>query len=518
VSLLDILADRGTVGRRGDSRMMIVFSLLIFGVSLALGTWNNAFPYYYHLDEPLEVRMILHGLTNFHHPLLMGNTTLLLCQMPGVEQNPQAVAEVGRWCMAVFGALASVAFAWVGFRFAGAAGGLAAGLLVALHPLLVELAHFYKEDPALLFGVAVSFLSITRYWDRSTLGNAALLGVANGLAFSGKYIGIVLLIPSFLVIAQARPRVQYGRKFAVLILGFLATVMAVNFQLVRGVRQLFTGVGREVALLDAGGGAGWITNKYVGVFFENSHFLVLIFAGWFAVRLLFNWRERTLPEFLILFFPLAFALMISLTPKTAERYFLPVSALVCLMAGIGLADFCRNFPLLTRRSRWQQNAVFAILLAVSCGIFGGVVADRLEGFGHDTRRRLADYITANLPLDAVIVQDRRAQLVEVSGKEKEARAFSVPQRVLSNQYAADFGSVSELRAKQIYYVVLMVGQKYKDHGGARVKNRGEYDRFVKEVMDVGELLWEERSRPPRVVNPHLALYRLPPLEEGGNRP
>ncbi|HET6409180.1 MAG TPA: hypothetical protein VFG14_14925, partial [Chthoniobacteraceae bacterium] len=186
--------------------------------------------------------------------------------------------------------------------------------------------------------------------------------------------------------------------------------------------------------------------------------------------------------------------------------------------GIGLADFCRNFPWLAQQPRWRQNGLLAVLLAVSCGIFGVIAADRLAGFGHDTRRQLAAYIEKNLPREAIIVQDRRVQLVEVSGKEKEARSFSVPQQVLSNQYAGDFGSVSELRAKKIHYVALMVGQKFKVHDASTIKSRSEYDRFVKEVTGTGELVWEGRPRAPRVVNPHLALYRLPALEEPAPSP
>jgi DNA-binding protein H-NS len=80
-------------------------------------------------------------------------------------------------------------------------------------------------------------------------------------------------------------------------------------------------------------------------------------------------------------------------------------------------------------------------------------------------------------------------------------------------YAADFGSVEDLRAKKdIHYVALMVGQKYKDHPASTVKSRPEYDKFVKDVKETGELVWTGRPRPPQIVNPHLELYRLPPLE------
>lgn len=489
---------------------MIGVSLAVFALSLALGTYRNDFPYYYHLDEPLEVLMVLNGTTNFHHPLLMGNTTDLVRRVLGVGQEPQTVVEIGRTCNAIFAALACVALAWVAYRFAGLAAGIGAGLLTALHPLLMELSHYYKEDPALLFGLAVSFLMVTKFWDAPTRTNALLLGSANGLAFSGKYIGIVVVLLSLAVLIFARPRRPRWAEVGLLATGFLLTVGVINYQLVAGAGKLFTGVGREVALLNGGGGKLQLTSKYLWVLMENSHWLLLLCAAWYIAKLVWRPREHVLPEYLYVVFALLFALMLSFTPKTAERYFLPVTISVTLFAAIGMADFCRTFPLLARRPRWQQHAVFGILLAVSCAIFFETLVIRLAGFGIDTRRQLATFIEQNLPPDAVIVQDSRVQLVALSPKAKAQRSFSVPQRVLSNHFAGDFGSVQDLRSQNILYVALMPGQKYKPHPASKLKTRAEYDQFVTDLKQTGELIWTGKPHPPQIVNPHLELYRLPP--------
>ncbi len=504
-----IFRDTGPEAISRKPLAMIGVSLAVFALSLILGTWNNSFPYYYHLDEPLEVWMVIHGTTNFHHPLLMGNTTDLVTWLLGVGNEPQTVVELGRWCIAIFGAVASVAFAWVGYRYAGLAGGLASGVFVAMHPLLVEVAHYYKEDPALLMGVGLSFLAVTRFWDNPSRGNAAALGVANALAFSGKYIGIVMAALSIAVLILARPRP--GRVICCFLYTalFVVAVGIINYQLVAGAGQGFHGIGREVALLGTGGKHAFLNEKYVGVFYKNSNFLILIFAGWYVLRLVLQPKERVFPEYLIAAFPLAFALMISLTPKTAERYFLPVSATVCLLAGIGLADLCRHFFLLRTWLPRRRRILYSALLAGTCVLFASPVVDCLMGFGIDTRKQLAHWIEKNVPPDAVIVQDRRVQLVAVSGKSMEQRSFSVPQQVLSNQYAADFGSVSELQSQGILYIALMVGQKYRNHPSARVKSREEFDNFVREVTETGTLLWKSESRTPQIVNPRLELYRLP---------
>ncbi len=488
---------------------MVVISLIVFFVSLTLGTRHNDFPYYYHLDEPLEVWMVIQGSTNFHHPLLMGNTTDLVSRILGVEREPQNIVEVGRWSIAVFGALACVVFAWIGFRYAGLTGALASGLLVAMHPLLVELGHYYKEDPALLLGVAVSFLAVTRFWDHPSRTNAILLGLANALAFSGKYIGIVLAVLSLTVLFLANPRIHRGLAFVLYGVAFLALVMLVNYQLVAGAGQLFHGVGREVALLGGGEKGGLFTDKYAGVFRENSSVLILIFVGWYLLQRIVHPKRHTLPEYLMAGFPVVFTIMISLTPKTAERYFLPVSATICLLAGIGMAEFCRNFLFLRDRPPALRLGVFSALLAAACVLFAIPVVDRLEGFGTDAREQLAQWLEENVPADEVIVQDRRVQLVAVSGKSKEQRAFTIPHRVLSNQYAGDFGTVDELQAKKIRYVALMVGQKYKNHPSARIQSRAEFDNFVNDVQTRGTLVWKSKERSPQILNPRLALYRLP---------
>jgi len=509
----DFFARPSGIHAHGTRIWMAAVSVVIFSLSLWLGTRNNSFPYYYHLDEPLEVQMVMNGTTNFHHPLLMGNTTDLVRRILGVREEPQTIVEIGRTCIAVFAALACVAFAWLGYRFAGVAGGLATGLLVALNPLLVELSHYYKEDPALLLGMAASILMVTIFWDAPSRGNALLLGAANGLSFSGKYIGITVVALSIAVLISARPRQLRMTEAVLCSLGFVVTSAAINYQLVAGSGKLFTGVGREVALLDAGGSAIQLTWKYLGVLNENANLLLLLCAAWYIVRLVLRPRGHVLPEYLIVAFALAYALMLSLTPKTAERYFLPVTVLICLFAGVGLTDICRSLTVLARRPITYGYAAFVALLAITCALFAATLSKRLEGFGFDTRRQLAAHIEKNLPLDAVIVQDSRVQLIAVLGKAKEQRSFAVPQRVLSNHYAGDFGTVEELRARNILYVALMVGQKYKPHPASPLKTREEYDQFIKNLKETGELIWTGRPRAPQIVNPHLELYRLPPLEQ-----
>ena len=82
----------------------------------------------------------------------MGNVTDLVSRLFGNPRTPQHIVVVGRWCVAVFGAIAVVALAWLAFYFGGLLAGIVTGFLVSINPLLVENAHFYKEDTALLMG------------------------------------------------------------------------------------------------------------------------------------------------------------------------------------------------------------------------------------------------------------------------------------------------------------------------------------------------------------------------------
>ena len=173
-------------------RSGVLVALVVFAGAMVLFTDHATAPFYYHQDEPGKVLQVIHRRKNFHHPLLMLSTAEVARKVilhGGAEDDPQRVVEMARRIMAVFAAASSALLALLATRRLGVLAGLAVGLLTVTNPLHYELAHYFKEDPAFLFGIVSCALAAQLYWTRRSPGSVTVLGVAAGVAAAGKYIG-----------------------------------------------------------------------------------------------------------------------------------------------------------------------------------------------------------------------------------------------------------------------------------------------------------------------------------------
>ncbi len=490
-------------------RAMWVISAVLFFLTLFLYTRGNSFPYYYHIDEPLKVEQLLDtGELNFHHPLLMINTTDIAIRLTGTPRTPQHVVVAGRWCNALFGAIAAVAFAWFAFHYGGILAGLAGGLMVALDPMLFVLTHYYKEDPALLMGFGLSFLGLAHFWTSPSWKTSLLTGAACAVAVSGKYIGIAALIIALPVILAKPGRLRHASVF---LAGFIGAFLLINYQMVAGFQTMQSSLGREVELLGSNrrrseGGFALIANdKYADLFRENTNAFIWFFIGWHVLRMIVQRRTRTVPEWIVTVFPFAYLLVISFVPKTAARYLLPASAVFCFLAGLGMANVASFAAHIVGRHQWKiAAAVTVILLAIGGGTFVPEISKNLRGFCSDSRRDLADWITKNVAPDAIIAQDQRVQLASLDSKDSRDRSFTLPQKVLSSDFVAELGTVDELRAQGVTYVAIQPSGHDKSHGDK--KGRQTFDD---DLVKQGELVWKCKSKSPSILHPDLEFYRLP---------
>ena len=160
-------------------------------------------------------------------------------------------------------------------------------------------------------------------------------------------------------------------------------------------------------------------------------------------------RRRTPPKWITLLFPIAYLVMISSSPKVAERYLLPVSAMVPLLAALGTGEIARTL------GSSGSTARTACGYAVSVGLLGWAAYAELpafhrawEGFQHDDPSAVAEWVKTNLPLGAIIAEDHRVNLsvTKADGLSTNAR---VPQKVLDASFAPDLGTFDELRAKGV---------------------------------------------------------------------
>ena len=155
-----------------------IFSLVIFAIGLFLYTKGNEFPYFYHVDEPGKVHQIMTRDWNFNHPMLMLTTTRWGAEALGRLNDPQAVVVIGRTVSAVFMAAAVALLAAAVWLRAGALAGVLAGVLLLTNRHPFELSHYFKEDPAFLFGLGVWTLGLVLFCKRPSTAHGLFLGLA----------------------------------------------------------------------------------------------------------------------------------------------------------------------------------------------------------------------------------------------------------------------------------------------------------------------------------------------------
>ncbi len=503
---------------------LVAWALALFAAGLALDTRHNGFPFFYHPDESAKVEQILTGQWNFHHPMLLLSTAAAVVKTFGVTRSEQAVVEAGRWTSAAFIAGAVVALALLAYAWRGWTASLATGGALLLQHQLFELAHYLKEDSALLLGVALSFLLSYVFWQKPNAWRATLLGAAVALAISGKYIGVFVLAVA--LPALWLPPGKKGRR-AVCFCGALAAVLVVvNLPLLLhfgAFEKSFGGEMQEVVHGNRGMTRSVPHTQYWNIFRDNTTPVVWVLL---AVFLTARWRERRAVspvEWLIIAFPFAYALVLSFSPKSNDRYFLPATAVLTLLAAFGAVDAAR---LLTRwlPLRWAL-AVCAAALVISEGVSPPPpldwrnLAEYFAAFQHDDNAEFLAWVRAELPADAVIAKDSRIKLPDPESKTDRRRFAPLPQKILAGKYAADLGTMAELRERGVTHLAVSP----TDYGRfllpgliPREGERADFARrkaFYEELLRDGErVFWRERGA-VLYLHPGIRLYRLPPPED-----
>lgn len=349
-----------------------------------------------------------------------------------------------------------------------------------------------------------------------------VLGAACALAVSGKYVGALVLVFPLAMVITEKPGLRL-RACGFVTLGFFAVLLAINFPMLGALNEFWTNLGREVGFV-VGGHKGMTRSVphgvYGAVFRHATNPVLWVLIGLFYAALLVSFFPRLREVFrlgvnqwtivLLAAFPVVYTLILSFSPKTHHRYFLPVPCLLLLLAA--LAPF-------QSRLRWAFPVGAAlIVVALGFSVSRLLVYDR--GFQDDARQRLMDFVTKELPADATIVQDKRVGLPAAGDPRFEGSGMEIPQRVADHFFAADAGTLSELQAAGSRYVAVSQG----DYGRFFLKTHrpraGEADEFERrktfyeELFSVGTLIWESPSGQLQYLQPSIKLYRLP----GGEKP
>jgi len=495
----------------------LVLGLLTLGVMLAawyLYFTHTGFSVQCHADEPGKVLQIQTSERNYHHPLLLLNTVQAVVAATGMEATPQKIVRAGRMTAAAFSALGILAFscaAWL-------AGGRLAAILCALFllgsPLLLEMAHFFKEDPALIMGLGVVFLGIALCQRNPGVPSLLVLALGAALACSAKHLGVVVL-PFCLVTVVGCRRGEGGQSAKRPLLLFLAVTLGlyclINYQAVANLGHFAGGIDREVGFIKDGGQIQTAhtspllpLRKYVGLVRGNLPFPLLWFLG-FAIYSCIKERSARTPLGQALLLAGVLFLLLAGVPKTAARYVLPVVCLLCFAAALGAAR-------LFAKPGWAwKTAGFALPLVLALGLDISQCAPIFDSFATDNRRQMAQWITQNLPANAVIAQDALGLMASASDTRSDS-PYKVPQSLYDAGADIQACTLDALRASGVQYLAVVIDERAESR--KRKTGKVAATPFAAELATKCKKVWECSGGKTRVSNvkPDIALYRIAGME------
>ncbi|CAN5710405.1 hypothetical protein BH11VER1_BH11VER1_13120 [soil metagenome] len=498
------------------------FSILLFATALLLYSRHLDSPYYYHADEPGKTAQVIKDYRNFHHPLLLVNTAALAVEVFQVPLRPQPVVEMGRKVSVFFSALAVsllAAFAW---RARGPAAAVAAGLFLLLYQDVFELAHYFKEDSALLGGIALTFFALQSLVLRPGPLHLTFLSIAVAITFSSKYMGIVLLVPALFF---AWKTMGWKGALACLLI-FAVAAGLLNARMFQDWDAAMASLKRETDLVATGQREISKSVPHLGFvqFFVRK--LMPPFGLFFVWGLWIWWRDRRqhrsggTVETAMVLFPFAFTVLLSFSAKDAGRYFLPAILGMCYVAGIGLADLvCRlwqgTLQSGTRPHTRRALALLCVLIALT--EMGWRFTVMWIGFGRDSHLELATFIREKLPASAVVIQGRRVELPDPrGGRDLDPVDFPpLPQQLHTVKWVADAGSLDALRQQGVTHVALEEQEygryldedsKPKEDGRKIFEQRRD---FYRDLFARGKILFDSPPGKAGNLNPPLRLVELP---------
>jgi hypothetical protein len=506
----------------GSSLRLATFCLLLFAAALFLDTRYNQFPYFYHPDEGVKVEQVRTGDWNYHHPMLLLTVTKAAVTLTGSASTEQSVVQVGRRVSATFASLAIVALSLLAFAWRGWPAAIGTGLALLLHHQFFELSHYLKEDTALMFGVALTFLVVFLFAQRPTTLLAAALGVAVACAISGKYIGVAVLAVVIPVLWRFRAEGK-ARRWSAFAVALVLALLLINLPLVLHPGAFAQSFQREMQLVVHGqqGTTRRVPHTlYLNIFRDNTTPIIWVLLIVFLAK---RWSERralTLVEWLLVAFPFAFTLALSFSPKSNDRYFLPATAMFTLFAAIGALDLGQ---LLTRwfsiRHLWIVPCTILVLgqvVSLAPPADWRTLTPYLDAFQSDDNRDLLEFVHAHVPPTAVIVKDSRVLLPDPDNPRDASRFAPMPQKIIARRYAADLGTIDELRKKGVTHIAV----SESDYGGflldsvhPRKGESADFTRrkaFYEELLRDGTPIFLRDRGTVLYLHPGLRLYPMPP--------
>lgn len=370
-------------------------AFILFAVCLVWFGRDLDFSAYAHPDERNKINQIVQSYYNFNHPLLMLNSARLVAALSGKTEDFEAVKIIGRSVSVFYASISVGILTLVMGRFYGRLIGVAAGLFVLTNPHLFELAHYFKEEPTVLFGISLTLLFMLLYSERPGPVTAFLCGAAAGVAFSGKYAGIIVMPFAFyVVLALSQKKWRDGILF---IIAFGILFFLINLPSLLSINHAVGSLDREVVRLS--GAQQEVQKKIPHGIYTNRYWqsATPVLAGLLFVYAfgIYRRRFRLQPfEWALMLIPIVYFVVLSFIPVTSNRYFLPCGVLAACLSAAGLGVL-----LPFKHGRFLASALVIISLASQTP----KLIEENNGFKSDHLGELKNYLETKLPAEAVLL-------------------------------------------------------------------------------------------------------------------
>jgi hypothetical protein len=508
----------------GGGALAVVFSLS----SLLIFTLHTNFPIEYHPDESGKAAQVIVDSQprNFNQPLMMLEAANVVRKTFGVASEPRTMVIAGRWTSAIFASIAVIALTLAGYWKAGLPAIALGGLTTALCPSLLVYAHYFKEDTALIVGIAIALAGakalVSTKRPMLQLGSAMILGIGCAAAASGKYVGLVVVLPSLAAVAIAP--VPKWWVIPVRIVLFLASaavaVMAIN---ARAFASFFPPrlleIAREQIVTEFHHGT--TGHDYLALNVPNfyclriaaselmPHIWVFIAVGLAAViarRKVTRWGV-VLGAFLA-----TFIAALSYNTIPFGRYALPLTVLFYFLAAQLISMAIMQLP-----RGGQRNAAWISCVAAAVIFQGYQCVNFTNQFRDDSRQRLREWIALNIPQGSVVIEDRYVLSEGPGDPERFPNQAELRANIQRRFLAADAApSLEAMEAGGVEYVAVAetnYDRFFEPGAHGLFPRESEFEQrraFYADLFARGELIWYSKPSPPThaYVNPELRLYRI----------
>lgn len=339
----------------------------ILALATALNLAHADFPFELHPDEATKVGFVQTGTQDFRHPLLLLQLVRAMRHIAPTDDS-QRIAAMGRTVSAM-AALAVLVFAHALFRRSvGGRWALFGTLLLAVVPILVVHAHYFKEDVLLTAGCLAALVALCRCVEGRPSATLEL-GVALGLACAAHYksaLVVALCLAGPALVSVGSWRGWYARMAAGLAIA-VAVFAVVNFPMLADPATALRGARFEAWHAASGhhvtvggpaeGSAFHLRNSLI----PGLTGLVVALAAVGAIVTFRTWRAAVPATRLVLGFgALAYA-VVELAPLKPfpgyMRYVLPAVPAFVLAACVGLRAMTTRLH--ARSLGWLAAAVMA---------------------------------------------------------------------------------------------------------------------------------------------------------------